>query len=43
MALKEPAKTKAMTQEAFGYNRSHWANGAQGEKSMVDGLKSVGK
>ena len=42
-ALKEPAKSKAMAQEAFGYNRSHWTGGEQGGKTMVDALKSVGK
>ncbi|KAL7465881.1 hypothetical protein ACHAXS_006181 [Conticribra weissflogii] len=42
-ALKEPAKSKAMAQEAFAYNRSHWVDGQQGVKSMVDGLKAVGK
>jgi hypothetical protein len=43
MALKEPAKSKAMLQENFAYNRSHWEGGVQGAKSMVDGLKAVGK
>ncbi|KAL7525576.1 hypothetical protein ACHAXR_002560 [Thalassiosira sp. AJA248-18] len=42
-ALKEPAKSKALSQEAFSYNRSHWANGEQGKKSLINGLKSVGK
>ncbi|KAL9189870.1 hypothetical protein ACHAXT_009545 [Thalassiosira profunda] len=42
-ALKEPAKSKAMAQEAFGYNRSHWTGGEQGGKTKVDALKSVGK
>ena len=39
MALKEPAKSKAMAQEAFGYNRSVWSAGEQGEKTTV-GTKS---
>ncbi|KAL7530770.1 hypothetical protein ACHAWF_003510, partial [Thalassiosira exigua] len=42
-ALKEPAKSKAMAQEAFAYNRSHWTGGTQGEKTMVEALKQVGK
>ncbi|KAL7443878.1 hypothetical protein ACHAXH_007732 [Discostella pseudostelligera] len=42
-ALKEPAKSKAMAQEGFVFNRSHWTNGKQGEKSLIDGLKKVGK
>eukprot|EP00581_Thalassiosira_minuscula_P006677 CAMPEP_0183702744 /NCGR_PEP_ID=MMETSP0737-20130205/756_1 /TAXON_ID=385413 /ORGANISM="Thalassiosira miniscula, Strain CCMP1093" /LENGTH=70 /DNA_ID=CAMNT_0025929411 /DNA_START=89 /DNA_END=301 /DNA_ORIENTATION=- len=42
-ALKEPAKSKAMAQEAFSYNRSHWTDGVQGSKTAVDALKSVGK
>eukprot|EP00569_Conticribra_weissflogii_P000688 CAMPEP_0171356832 /NCGR_PEP_ID=MMETSP0878-20121228/45929_1 /TAXON_ID=67004 /ORGANISM="Thalassiosira weissflogii, Strain CCMP1336" /LENGTH=70 /DNA_ID=CAMNT_0011862859 /DNA_START=737 /DNA_END=949 /DNA_ORIENTATION=+ len=42
-ALKEPAKSKAMAQEVFSYNRSQWVDGQQGAKTMVDGLKAVGK
>eukprot|EP00585_Thalassiosira_rotula_P005993 CAMPEP_0196134832 /NCGR_PEP_ID=MMETSP0910-20130528/3648_1 /TAXON_ID=49265 /ORGANISM="Thalassiosira rotula, Strain GSO102" /LENGTH=70 /DNA_ID=CAMNT_0041394863 /DNA_START=52 /DNA_END=264 /DNA_ORIENTATION=+ len=42
-ALKEPAKSKAMTQEAFSYNRSTWTGGEQGAKTLVNNLKSVGK
>eukprot|EP00571_Detonula_confervacea_P007210 CAMPEP_0172329334 /NCGR_PEP_ID=MMETSP1058-20130122/60827_1 /TAXON_ID=83371 /ORGANISM="Detonula confervacea, Strain CCMP 353" /LENGTH=70 /DNA_ID=CAMNT_0013046505 /DNA_START=65 /DNA_END=277 /DNA_ORIENTATION=+ len=42
-ALKEPAKSKALTQEAFAYNRAQWTTGVQGEKTLVDALKSVGK
>jgi len=40
MALKEPAKSKALAQEAFGYNKSVWAAGEQGKKSMVGTLRS---
>ena len=43
MALKEPAKSKAMPQESFGYNRSRWTNGEQGAKTLINGLKAVGK
>ncbi|KAL7486424.1 hypothetical protein ACHAW6_012016 [Cyclotella cf. meneghiniana] len=43
MALKEPAKSKAMAQETFAYNRAHWTDGNMGTKSLVDALKSVGK
>ena len=42
-ALKEPAKTKSLGQEAFAYNKSMWAAGVQGEKAAIDSLKSVGK
>jgi hypothetical protein len=42
-ALKEPAKSKALAQEGFVFNRSHWTNGKQGEKSLIDGLNKVGK
>eukprot|EP00580_Thalassiosira_gravida_P003757 CAMPEP_0201621782 /NCGR_PEP_ID=MMETSP0492-20130828/47064_1 /ASSEMBLY_ACC=CAM_ASM_000837 /TAXON_ID=420259 /ORGANISM="Thalassiosira gravida, Strain GMp14c1" /LENGTH=71 /DNA_ID=CAMNT_0048091343 /DNA_START=564 /DNA_END=779 /DNA_ORIENTATION=+ len=40
-ALKEPAKSKAMTQEAFSYNRASWTGGVQGAKTPVNNLKSV--
>ncbi|KAL3782916.1 hypothetical protein HJC23_004895 [Cyclotella cryptica] len=43
MALKEPAKSKAVAQETFAYNRAHWTDGNMGTKTLVDGLKSVGK
>lgn len=42
-ALKEPAKTKSLGQEAFAYNKSMWTAGEQGEKALIDSLKSVGK
>jgi len=42
-ALREPAKTKALSQETFAYNRSVWSAGVQGEKSFVDGLSKAGK
>ena len=42
-ALKEPAKTKAMAQETFSYNRATWSEGTMGAKTLVDGLKAVGK
>ncbi|KAL7451405.1 hypothetical protein ACHAWC_003231 [Mediolabrus comicus] len=32
-----------MAQEAFGYNRSMWSSGQQGEKKMIDALNAVGK
>eukprot|EP00584_Thalassiosira_punctigera_P016487 CAMPEP_0172549882 /NCGR_PEP_ID=MMETSP1067-20121228/22576_1 /TAXON_ID=265564 ORGANISM="Thalassiosira punctigera, Strain Tpunct2005C2" /NCGR_SAMPLE_ID=MMETSP1067 /ASSEMBLY_ACC=CAM_ASM_000444 /LENGTH=67 /DNA_ID=CAMNT_0013337323 /DNA_START=84 /DNA_END=287 /DNA_ORIENTATION=+ len=35
MALREPAKSKAVAQETFAYNRSQWTEGAQGPKTMV--------
>lgn len=41
--LKEPAKTKAMQQEAFMYNKSVWTAGEQGEKTAVDVLANAGK
>ena len=41
--LKEPAKTKAMAQEAFSYNASVWEAGVQGEKAAVDALSKAGK
>ncbi|MCP4746881.1 MAG: hypothetical protein GY874_12200, partial [Desulfobacteraceae bacterium] len=28
-ALKEPAKSKALAQETFSYNKSVWSNGEQ--------------
>ena len=42
-ALKEPAKSKAMAQETFSYNKAIWSEGTMGTKTLVDGLKSVGK
>ncbi|KAL7490542.1 hypothetical protein ACHAWT_000106 [Skeletonema menzelii] len=42
-ALKEPAKSKAMTQETFSYNKSVWSNGEQGAKKLTDSLAAVGK
>jgi len=42
-ALKEPAKSKAMAQETFSYNRSVWSNGEQGAKKLTDSLAAVGK
>ncbi|KAL3790387.1 hypothetical protein ACHAWO_011602 [Cyclotella atomus] len=42
-ALKEPAKSKAMAQEAFSYNKAVWSQGTMGTKTMVDSLKNVGK
>ena len=42
-ALREPARSKAAAQETFGYNRSQWADGKQGAKTLVDSLGSVGK
>lgn len=42
-ALKEPAKSKALAQESFSYNKSIWANGEQGVKTLTDSLAAVGK
>jgi len=42
-ALKEPAKSKAMAQESFSYNRSVWSGGNQGAKKLTDSLAAVGK
>jgi len=42
-ALKEPAKSKAMVQETFSYNKSVWSNGEQGAKKLTDSLAAVGK
>ena len=42
-ALKEPAKTKAMAQEQFGYNSSMWSAGTQGSKTYVNSLGQAGK
>eukprot|EP00579_Thalassiosira_antarctica_P004435 CAMPEP_0201881422 /NCGR_PEP_ID=MMETSP0902-20130614/11735_1 /ASSEMBLY_ACC=CAM_ASM_000551 /TAXON_ID=420261 /ORGANISM="Thalassiosira antarctica, Strain CCMP982" /LENGTH=67 /DNA_ID=CAMNT_0048409635 /DNA_START=38 /DNA_END=241 /DNA_ORIENTATION=+ len=35
MALKEPAKSKAMAQEQFFFNKSQWTNGVMGEKTAM--------
>eukprot|EP00548_Thalassiothrix_antarctica_P004381 CAMPEP_0194130316 /NCGR_PEP_ID=MMETSP0152-20130528/1381_1 /TAXON_ID=1049557 /ORGANISM="Thalassiothrix antarctica, Strain L6-D1" /LENGTH=69 /DNA_ID=CAMNT_0038824791 /DNA_START=45 /DNA_END=254 /DNA_ORIENTATION=- len=35
MALKEPAKRKALTYEKFGYQKAVWKDGVQGEKVVV--------
>eukprot|EP00574_Skeletonema_japonicum_P007037 CAMPEP_0201725626 /NCGR_PEP_ID=MMETSP0593-20130828/8974_1 /ASSEMBLY_ACC=CAM_ASM_000672 /TAXON_ID=267983 /ORGANISM="Skeletonema japonicum, Strain CCMP2506" /LENGTH=70 /DNA_ID=CAMNT_0048217047 /DNA_START=23 /DNA_END=235 /DNA_ORIENTATION=- len=42
-ALKEPAKSKALAQETFSYNKSIWSNGEQGAKQLTDTLAAVGK
>ena len=42
-ALKEPAKTKAMAQEAFQYNAASWEGGVMGAKSPVTSLGAAGK
>ncbi|CAB9526239.1 Mitochondrial ATP synthase epsilon chain [Seminavis robusta] len=42
-ALKEPAKTKAMAQEAFQYNTSVWSGGVQGAKTPVTSMGAAGK
>ena len=34
-ALKEPAKSKAMTQETYFFNKSTWTNGVQGPKTSM--------
>jgi hypothetical protein len=37
-ALKEPAKSKAIAQESFSFNKSTWTDGKQGAKTaMVKG------
>eukprot|EP00560_Eucampia_antarctica_P008849 CAMPEP_0197823728 /NCGR_PEP_ID=MMETSP1437-20131217/1049_1 /TAXON_ID=49252 ORGANISM="Eucampia antarctica, Strain CCMP1452" /NCGR_SAMPLE_ID=MMETSP1437 /ASSEMBLY_ACC=CAM_ASM_001096 /LENGTH=70 /DNA_ID=CAMNT_0043423037 /DNA_START=88 /DNA_END=300 /DNA_ORIENTATION=- len=41
-ALKEPAKSKAMAQETFSYNKAAWDSGKQGEKKLVDVLSKAG-
>ncbi|KAL3780450.1 hypothetical protein ACHAW5_004576 [Stephanodiscus triporus] len=33
-ALKEPAKSKAMIQETYLFNKSTWTNGVQGPKTL---------
>eukprot|EP00546_Thalassionema_frauenfeldii_P006666 CAMPEP_0178913524 /NCGR_PEP_ID=MMETSP0786-20121207/10892_1 /TAXON_ID=186022 /ORGANISM="Thalassionema frauenfeldii, Strain CCMP 1798" /LENGTH=70 /DNA_ID=CAMNT_0020586279 /DNA_START=66 /DNA_END=278 /DNA_ORIENTATION=- len=35
MALKEPAKRKALALENFGYHKSVWEAGVQGEKQAM--------
>lgn len=42
-ALKEPARSKAMAQEKFGYNASKWSDGMIGEKAKIDALGKAGK
>eukprot|EP00956_Cyclotella_meneghiniana_P010205 scaffold14075_cov72-Cyclotella_meneghiniana.AAC.3 len=42
-ALKEPAKSKALAQETFSYNRATWTNGEMEKKNLVDSLAAVGK
>ena len=42
-ALKEPAKVKALAQEAFSYNSASWSAGEQGPKTAMGALKEVGK
>eukprot|EP00550_Attheya_septentrionalis_P009808 CAMPEP_0198283674 /NCGR_PEP_ID=MMETSP1449-20131203/3248_1 /TAXON_ID=420275 /ORGANISM="Attheya septentrionalis, Strain CCMP2084" /LENGTH=72 /DNA_ID=CAMNT_0043980397 /DNA_START=69 /DNA_END=287 /DNA_ORIENTATION=+ len=43
MALKEPAKSKAMQQEIFEYNAASWVAGKQGAKTAVTKLAMAGK
>eukprot|EP00978_Attheya_sp_CCMP212_P008073 scaffold18803_cov53-Attheya_sp.AAC.3 len=43
MALKEPAKSKAMQQEIFEYNAASWVAGKQGTKTAVTKLALAGK
>ena len=42
-ALKEPAKSKAMTRSEFAYSVSKWSGGEQGQKTLVDTLAAAGK
>jgi Mitochondrial ATP synthase epsilon chain len=42
-ALKEPAKLKVKTQEAFSYNVSTWSNGVQSSKTPINKLAAAGK
>ncbi|GAX22503.1 hypothetical protein FisN_14Hh125 [Fistulifera solaris] len=41
--LKEPAKTRAMAQEAYGYNAAVWEAGKQGPKLPVANIQQAGK
>eukprot|EP00553_Chaetoceros_curvisetus_P013889 CAMPEP_0204642112 /NCGR_PEP_ID=MMETSP0717-20131115/51511_1 /ASSEMBLY_ACC=CAM_ASM_000666 /TAXON_ID=230516 /ORGANISM="Chaetoceros curvisetus" /LENGTH=45 /DNA_ID= /DNA_START= /DNA_END= /DNA_ORIENTATION= len=41
-ALKEPAKTQAMTNETFAYNAGKWEAGKLTQKNAVDALSKAG-
>lgn len=41
--LKEPAKTRAMAQEAYSYNASVWEAGKMGPKVPVGNIQQAGK
>jgi hypothetical protein len=41
--LKEPAKTKAMSNEVFSYNVAKWDGGKSMGKKAVDKLTAAGK
>ena len=41
--LKEPAKSKAMSQEVFSYNAAKWEGGKSLGKNAIDKLTAAGK
>lgn len=41
--LKEPAKTRAMAQDAYAYNAAVWEAGKQGPKVPVANIQQAGK